>query len=700
MGLGEEAGKVVVVDGAEVPLTLQRSLSQTCDPHRAYIHLEVGSFEDTVGRIRHEDFSIAKGTLSSSFFFKATAKIPVDTVGFHRYPLDRNNESRNEGKAASSDSRALGWVIVRVALQGGVKVVSVESPLVLKSTADISLVCEVRGFDGLSLLWRCLIPNSCQKGDKTGSHGDALVSVPADIVPLLNDESYSFTVFALPRDQEVCPDMDLTPSISQSKAIAVKAPPPFSPESFSKGLISTEEVNISTLDTQTGKEISEGVNLTVCSFRIGSFSGVRSGVEIPEQRMVLFRAPVAIRNCLALPVAVQVRVKSQNVTERQQQGQVLTRLTTSLSEWEDLGILECGESVNWTGARATEKVQLRVRFVGTDGDNSRKFPDWSSVVAIPSIQDASSILSSRHLGSTAVKSFAKMRVLDAEGTALRLSLGFDADNVGRENESSENLRDIRRMSECLSGGSRAVSIFVPYWIVDSTSQDLEFFSGMAIAGQLGKDLHSGYQPTPGVEDRHCLGLAELLDNENFLNLSSSRSFEVFMLGDQSSTRLMVRKRLARQRRDAMRRLAPPWSDPIPLHAEGQTIHDVTVLDPRIDEERLSEGEDFQNFDRLILRSRILAAPSRFGGQLGAKLVHVVNRYSILNETGRDVEIASEYELSSPAVVRGTGVSQPFHFDENSPMRLRFKEFGWSWYVLFAVFFSFAHRGLIFVYPPP
>jgi hypothetical protein len=223
-----------------------------------------------------------------------------------------------------------------------------------------------------------------------------------------------------------------------------------------------------------------------------------------------------------------------------------------------------------------------------------------------------------------------------------------------------------------------VSIFVPYWIIDSTNQDLEFFSGMAIAGQLGKESESEYHPDSDSDERHSLGLAELLDNANFLNLPSSRSFDVFMLGDQSSTRLMVRKRPARQRRGKMRRLAPPWSDPIPLQAERPSSHDITVLDPKVEDERASDVDDIRSFDRFILRSRVVAAPERFGGRLGTKLVHVVNRYSILNETGRDVEVASEYELASPTIVRGTGVPHPFHFDDNSPMRLRFKEFGWSW----------------------
>jgi hypothetical protein len=671
---GEEANKVTVGNGTEVPLTLKRSLSQTCDPHRAYIYLEVGSFEDTVGRIRQEDFDIPKGALSSSFFFKAAAKIPVDTVGVHRYPLDRNIETRSEGNGSSSDSRALGWILVRVALRDGIKVVSVESPFVLKSTADTNLICEIRDFNGLSLLWRCLIPRvDCQE-ERTSSQ-EGLVSVPADIVPFLHDDSYSFSIFALPKKLSVDHEAELT-SFGGNGAIQVTPPPPFSPQSYGRGLVDEEEVTLVALDPDDEGEAFEDVHLTVCSLRIGSFSGVRASVEVPEQRMMVFRAPLAIKNCLALPIAVQVRVRVQGAVDKIPHSQGLNRLKTFLSEWEDLGVLECGQSVNWTGANSNEKVHLRVRFVGTDGDNSRRFPGWSSSIYIPS-RESSGGARSRFADPT-LKSFASMRVLDADSISLSLSVAFDVDKSAGNNDPGVH-DNIRSLSQSLSAGTRAVSIYVPYWIVDSTNQDLEFFSGAAIAGQLDKDSEVDHTSAFNNEKGSSLGLAELLDNANFLNLPSNRSFDIMMLGDESSTRLTMRKRIPRHNRDSMRRLTPPWSDPIPLQAERASQYEITVLAPRIEKtERGREADDFSGFDRYVLRSKVVPAPERFGGRLGTKLIHIVNRYSILNETGRDVEIASDYGLGSAVVVRGTGIPQPFHCDDSSPMRLRFKEFGWAW----------------------
>ena len=67
-------------NGSEVPLSLKRTLSQSSDPHRAYILIELGSFEDTVGRIDHQELDIQKGSpLSSMFFYKASMKFCVSS---------------------------------------------------------------------------------------------------------------------------------------------------------------------------------------------------------------------------------------------------------------------------------------------------------------------------------------------------------------------------------------------------------------------------------------------------------------------------------------------------------------------------------------------------------------------------------------------------------------------------------------------
>lgn len=686
---GEQAGKCTLANGSKVPLTLTRSLSQTCDPHRAYIYLELGSFEDTVGRIKHDAFDIPKGSRSTSFFFKAAAKIPVDTVGVHRYPLDRNAETRIEVKAPGTDSRALGWIIVRVALRGGIKVVSVESPFVLKSTADADLVCEVRQHNGLSLLWRCLVPKS--EGQHNAKKQTGIVSVPADIVPFIHDGSYSFSVTALPREASLVHEAEFVPA-SLENAIEISTPPPFSPESFSKGLISEEEVALSTMSPQAANDFDAGqnkqekVHLTMCSVRIGSSSGVKAAVEVPEQRMIFIRSPLVIRNFLALPIAVQVRVKLQShiaaggsssskFASSKLRDQTPSRRNTLLTDWEDLGVLDCGQSVNWTGAFSSDRVQLRVRFVGIDGDNSRRFPGWSSAVHIPA-REMTARGNSRS-GSDG-NAFFRMRVSDANNVPLHLSVALEGGNNSNDGDPAV-AENIRLFSETFGSGTRVVSVFVPYWIVDGTNEDLEFFSGAPIAGQPDNRLQSNGKIKGTKESGLGLGLAELLDNQNFLQIPSRSSFEVLMVGDESSTRLTVRKRLGRQNHTSGQRRTSPWSDPIPLQAGRNSQHDITVLAPHESSMlKSSDSDDPRGIERFVLRSNIVNVPERFGGKLGTKLIHVVNRYSIVNEIGRDIEIASDNERRTPVLVRAVGWPQPYHFDDSRPIRFRFKEFGWSW----------------------
>lgn len=315
---GEVAKKVIMAQNESRPLTLERSLSQSCDPHRAFIKLELGSFEDTVGRVNHDEMDVPKGSRSSTFSYNAVARIGVDTVGksftsswccqqmlcvhlsphlilifvvsvgVFRYPLDRNIE-----KAQAKDSRALGWIIVRVVLKGSLKLVSVESPFILKSNVNSDLLCEIRDNNGLSLLWSCLIPKSEEGSSETARPG--LVSVPVDIVPFIHDESYVFSVAALSHSRLSESEAELIPA---GKGQEVTTPPPFSPWSLTKGLIGEKELALTPISpnrSEPSPHQSKKVHLSVCSVRIGSFERVKSLADAPEQRMIFFRAPLTVR---------------------------------------------------------------------------------------------------------------------------------------------------------------------------------------------------------------------------------------------------------------------------------------------------------------------------------------------------------------------------------------------------------------------
>ncbi|KAG7355613.1 vacuolar sorting-associated protein 13, N-terminal domain containing protein [Nitzschia inconspicua] len=678
---GENAARIILGNGSEAPLTLKRSSSQTCDPHRAFIYLEIGNFEDTVGRVNHDDFDVPKGRRSSTFFFKAAAKIPVDAVGVHRYPLDRNVDLRSEKVSVGADSRALGWIIVRVALKGSVKVVSVESPLVLKSAADADLLCEIRDHSGLSLLWRCLVPK-----DKGMGNEDGIVSVPADIVPFIHDRSYRLSVVALSRASSYNHEAEITSTREFMSEIST--PPPFSSESFGKGLIGEEEITMFMIpsnylrdDCEDKNAVAghdEKIHLTVCAIRIGSvnLSPVDELTEVPEQRMIFFRSPLLIRNFLALPIAIQVRVKSYssvsgpsaNIREP-----ALLRRSIMLSDWEDLGILDCGGSVNWTGSLSSDVVQIRARFVGVDGDNSRRFPGWSSAVEIPPRHPES-----RELRGDSSTTVAKMKVYDAENISLSISVALEhGTSIGSGKHSDDE--SIRNFCRSFSSATRVASLFVPFWIIDGTHQDLEFYAGTSVAGQL-----DGNQSTVGATATYqsfgnTLGLAELMDNDNFLDISSKSEFDVLMVGEGSSNRLTVRKRPARKGRATVKSSISPWSDPIPLLSGQKTQHDLTVLSPNeLIDHSGTISDDPRSFGRLVLRSRIVQAAEKFGGRLGTKLIHIVNRYSVANETGRDIEIDSNGGPHNQHLVSATSRPQAFHFDDSRPIRFRFKEYGWTW----------------------
>ena len=128
----EIAKYVTLSNGSEEPLTLLRSVSQSCDPHTAFLYLELGLISDPNDGINKHEGLVSSGRPSKGFLFKARAKIPVDTVGVHRIGIDHNND-KHLPKVA--ESRNVGWIIVRVALKGGLKIVSIESPLIIFESA-------------------------------------------------------------------------------------------------------------------------------------------------------------------------------------------------------------------------------------------------------------------------------------------------------------------------------------------------------------------------------------------------------------------------------------------------------------------------------------------------------------------------------------------------------------------------------------
>lgn len=634
--------------------------------------LELGDFEETVGRVNQDDLDTSRGSRSTNFSYKVTTKVPVDTVGVHRYPLDWNRRQEFQATSPGSGSRSLGWIIVRVALSEGIKLVSVESPLALKNTSDVDLLCEVREHGGLSLLWRCIVAKD------RGEQRPVFVSVPADIVPSLHGRSRSFGAVALSRDCVVEHETDAPPT-DMDVATRISLPSPYSPSSIGKGVVDEKNIELRVLEPPTTFPQLESVPLNICALRIGSFSldqvskrrqtPEKMIATIPEQRMLVFRSSLTIENHLALPVQVQVRIKNDPAGSDERSKNL------DSSGWTDLGVLSCAGNSRWAGARPTDTVEIRVRVTGHIGETSRQFPSWSSPVTIPS----------EHLGNDATRDQSrstKLKVFDSSNVPLLISIALWRGVLPPEKVSSQD--NIRNFSMKLPVASRIVCLFCPFWIVDGSGLDLQYRSRAFIAGQAEAALHSrSDRTTHQGKIPSSLGLGELLDDSDFIYLPSRISFQVLMIGEEGSTQLFARRRLTRE--ETSRDSLSSWSDPIALTMDEQAYCDVSVPPPP---KILAAGEKILGAsdveDPFALRARLVRAPDALGGIHGTKLIHIVCRYAVVNELGREIEIQDSSSRLAPIVVPADGRPRPFHFDDSSPLRFRPKEFGWVWSGRFSV----------------
>jgi SHR-binding domain of vacuolar-sorting associated protein 13 len=646
MARGEIAARVILSHGTESPLSLKRSLSQSCDPHRAFVKMEIGSYLDTCGRL---DLAVPKGTRSSAFSYRIAAKIPVDTVGVQRFPLDLNYESYTE----SNQSQA--WVIVRISLRGGIKFVSVESPLTIRNISDTDILCEARD-EGLSLIWRSVIP----KRDvvlKASSPEIWPVPVPADIASYVHNPSCLFSVMAV-SPQIAIQDETEFPSTNKHDVTTVKVPPPYSRSSLDRGVIAETDICVPVLTTDT--KATAARHLNVLSFRVGALAleqaiksqkTVKPSPEVPEQRLILFRSPLVIRNHLAYAVEIQMRALRDS--------SLVIGDDSFSSEWMHLGTLDCGDGLSWSLASPSEKVQMRIRFTSPEGGPFRQFPSWSTPTVIPSDRDALAFGKHRSPSSRSTSHLAKMKVLDSSNVALFLSASLSRGGQPSDNTTS-TVRDVKEYSEALPTGSRVVTISVPFLVVDGSGLNLEYKCGSSkVAGQ------TDSEPSSYSFERRktgTLGLGELLDDDDLLYLPSRMPFTVTMIGDERSTELAVRRRVSRMRHANESR----WSVPIYL-TRVNTNQDTTVLPP---------GDSAERF---ALCTRILRAPSAFGGHLGTRLIHLVCRFLVVNELGRDIEVASgSHTRECATVIKADGRPRPFHFYGSEYAFFRLKEYGWQW----------------------
>lgn len=153
---------------------------------------------------------------------------------------------------------------------------------------------------------------------------------------------------------------------------------------------------------------------------------------------------------MAVPILVQVRVKNPHRAVKLGDS---SPIPSNSITWEELGVLDCGQHINWTGAFSTDKIEVRVRFVDKEGEMSNRFPSWSSAVTIDQIPRGNTRSSSSR--SSIVS---QMRVVDAANLPLNVSVAVEGPN-----DDSTGHDSIRECADEFPPAVRVVSLFVPYW---------------------------------------------------------------------------------------------------------------------------------------------------------------------------------------------------------------------------------------------
>mmetsp|Transcript_29191 Transcript_29191/g.43405 ORF Transcript_29191/g.43405 Transcript_29191/m.43405 type:complete len:165 (-) Transcript_29191:262-756(-) len=119
-------------------------------------------------------------------------------VGVYKFPLYRVGEDRLTTMGASAS------VIVRVALSGGTKIVSIESPLFLKNVTNSPILCQISEQSSTSLLWEATLLSRSKENEQkdrnvVGSESETLCApIPVHLATFVNSDILSLSLIALP----------------------------------------------------------------------------------------------------------------------------------------------------------------------------------------------------------------------------------------------------------------------------------------------------------------------------------------------------------------------------------------------------------------------------------------------------------------------------------------------------------------------
>jgi len=582
-----------------------------------------------------------------------------------------------------SDSSNDSVVFVRVELLGDSKIIILESPLRLRNMTSKKVDVSIRDINRGSKLWRgCIV-----------DYGEYLF-VPVHLATNTSAKTLCLggrVVMNLPGIGEG--EMGKKQKKKKGKKKKLNS------------LISVSEV---TIDNETSYAcVVDGVDSSVGG------SG-ESGKEI------CFRPPMKLKNYLAVGICCEVRVvgaggglsgaitgggasvredaeggKGKGVGEGRREA--LNPLDRNESEWVSLGNIDCGGSQSFSECVDSDVVEIRFRFlnerdVDLDPDldvdvssENKLFPNWSSVVKVPGKVES-------ELGWSS-----EVIVEDCDGVPLRLMM--------RVEEEGEELLD----------ANRCISVWANFWVINGTGDKLEFTTSRQTStattvnhGGGGGDRENGrkvirssdtfvpdasygliagqnYNRNRGNKKGNTkevtmpkgVGLEALLssldlrddrDHKPHQNTGEkkgkgSRKNFVVLMSDFDSSNLRIRN------------IDGAWSKAIPLRGRDLNAYKVDVKGVVAEGE--GEHSKSKGKDLLSLNVVVLSAPGSLGGKLGTKVVSVVNRYTLHNFIGRDLEIFSE---GSNRVVslNADGKAVSFHFDDRKRVRFRPKEYGWGW----------------------
>uniref|UniRef100_A0A7S2KB32 Vacuolar protein sorting-associated protein 13 VPS13 adaptor binding domain-containing protein n=1 Tax=Leptocylindrus danicus TaxID=163516 RepID=A0A7S2KB32_9STRA len=672
---GESSKEFDLSSGCEMALSLKRSINQTCDPHRAYIRIQV--------RDNQADF-------------RSIERVPVDMVGVYEFPLVAA-EDKEDGIQK--------YLIVRVEFVKGSKIVSIESPFFLKNTTEVPLHCILKSANG-NMMWDSIIPPSIErKTEDFGQNQRNLIPIPCSMF----GNGVSFSVIAVSQYF-----MKRREKLIRSHVDALEVPfESFLSQNCEKiGIIDRMDMSLEIKD-KLGTETTF-VDVDVCCLRTG---GPTSQLPLPEQHMIMFRPPFVMKNYLPLPLKAQVRLKSLSLAKNRSGSKVslskldmtslnerLERQQSRVEEWVDLGVIECGEMVQWAGSISDESVDIRVQLLEDISFSvSKSFPNWSTSATIGN----RNMKDDRKLNDDMNDEISpSLNVLDTSGIEMKISTALESSEIGNCGRSADGVKNLVSLIDV---APRVVAIYVPYWVINQTGIELDYiaesnaFLGapIPVAGQNMSPL-SLTSPQFSTTDK---SFAFHRVNSSSLDLSSlnsksdtwrtleeqkisSDSVDISMIGEKLARKLRVRKSVhyASQqgyvvgtvRSDRGERL--PWSNAFSIHSRNA---DVTIYPSKAIMWHSSEESQEKEFE-LSFCSRAILAPTRFGGKHGTMLVHIANRYSLVNALGREFEIvqcnASDGDAIYGSPVRVSADEEPyaFHFDDKNTVRFRPVEYGWAW----------------------